>query len=77
MYYIEKKSFVYYFHCLFDFQYHKQLEEAELVKDELTHLQKFHKLTWVPDYFVKSCQNPKCRSPFTQVKLQAQLVRLN
>eukprot|EP00794_Sanderia_malayensis_P000404 gene404-1039_t len=46
--------------------YHNQLEESESAKEELLHLQKTHKLTWVPDNFVKSCQNSKCRAPFSQ-----------
>ncbi|XP_065057854.1 RUN and FYVE domain-containing protein 2-like isoform X1 [Rhopilema esculentum] len=44
----------------------KQIEELEQAKQDLSHLQKNLKLTWVPDQLVRICQNHKCRLPFSQ-----------
>lgn len=45
----------------------ERLQDSEKERQDLLHLQKNFKLTWIPDQLINECQQTKCRAPFSKV----------
>lgn len=44
----------------------ERLQDSEKERQDLLHLQKNFKLTWIPDQLINECQQTKCRAPFSK-----------